>query len=91
MYLKYSFSFFLMIRIGFFGTPELSARVLQDFFNHPKFEVVFVVTGEDKPIGRHQILTENPVKELATANNLPILQPARIRGNTEFLETVTSY
>lgn len=80
-----------MVRIGFFGTPELSRRVLQDFLRCPEFEVVFVVTGEDKPIGRHQVLTANPVKELALEKGLPILQPARIRGNTELLETVASH
>ena len=36
-------------------------------------------------------MTANPVKKLAEENNLAILQPAKIRGNTEFLETVTSY
>lgn len=80
-----------MIRIGFFGTPALSARVLQDFLGASGFEVAFVVTGEDKPIGRHQTMTANPAKEVALANNLPVLQPARIRGNTEFLETIASY
>ena len=80
-----------MIRIGFFGTPALSARVLEDFLHSPDFEVVFVVTGEDKPIGRHQIMTANPVKTVALANHLPLLQPARIRGNVEFLEGIKSY
>jgi len=80
-----------MVRIGFFGTPELSRRVLEDFLRHGEFEVAFVVTGEDKPVGRHQVLTANPVKELALEKGLPILQPVRIRGNTELLETVASY
>lgn len=80
-----------MIRIGFFGTPILSARVLQDFLDSPEFEIAFVVTGEDKPIGRHQVLTANPVKELAIDHHFTILQPGRIRGNTEFLETVEVY
>ncbi|MDD5197374.1 MAG: methionyl-tRNA formyltransferase [Candidatus Gracilibacteria bacterium] len=80
-----------MIRIGFFGTPHLSARVLQDFLNSPQFKVDFVVTGEDKPIGRHQIITPNEVKNLALSQSIPVLQPARIRGNTEFLEEMQSY
>ncbi|OIP53936.1 methionyl-tRNA formyltransferase [Candidatus Gracilibacteria bacterium CG2_30_37_12] len=80
-----------MIRIGFFGTPHLSARVLQDFLNHPEFEVVFVVTGEDKPIGRHQIITPNEVKTLAQQKDIPILQPARIRENTVFFDEIRKY
>ncbi|EKD44704.1 MAG: hypothetical protein ACD_71C00035G0001, partial [uncultured bacterium (gcode 4)] len=80
-----------MIRIGFFWTPHLAARVLQDFLESSKFEVLFVVTGEDKPVWRHQILTMNPVKKLALEKSIPILQPARIRGNAEFLEEIRSY
>ncbi len=80
-----------MIRIGFFGTPALSARVLEDFLRSPDFEVAFVVTGEDKPIGRHQVLTANPVKEVALAKSLVLFQPARIRGNTEFLDAIKEY
>jgi len=64
---------------------------LQDFLNHPQFEVVFVVTGEDKPVGRHQTITPNEVKTLALTHSIPVLQPARIRGNTEFLGGIKSY
>ena len=53
--------------------------------------MVFVVTGEDKPIGRHQIITPNEVKTLALSQSISVLQPARIRGNTEFLEEMQSY
>lgn len=80
-----------MIRIGFFWTPHLSARVLQNFLSHPQFEVAFVVTGEDKPIGRHQIITPNEVKTLAMKENIPILQPVSIRENTVFLEEIKIY
>ena len=64
---------------------------MQNFLNHPDFEVVFVVTGEDKPIGRHQIITPNEVKILALKEHIPVLQPTRIRENTEFLEEIKTY
>lgn len=64
---------------------------MQDFLDHSQFEVSFVVTGEDKPIGRHQTITPNEVKTLALEHSIPILQPARIRGNAEFLEAIQSY
>lgn len=54
-------------------------------------EIVFVVTGEDKPIGRHQTMTANPIKTVALEKDIPCLQPARIRGNTEFFDTLRSY
>jgi len=80
-----------MLKIGFFGTPTLAAQVLRDFLGSPDMEVVFVVTGEDKPVGRHQILSANSVKLLAIENNIPCLQPAKIRGNVEFLDALRSY
>lgn len=64
---------------------------MQDFLNNPQFEVAFVVTGEDKPIGRHQIITPNEVKTLAINENIPVLQPARIRENILFLEEIKTY
>ena len=54
-------------------------------------EVVFVVTGEDKPVGRHQVITANEVKTLALKQGINVLQPAKIRGNTEFFDTIRSY
>ncbi|EKD29877.1 MAG: Methionyl-tRNA formyltransferase [uncultured bacterium (gcode 4)] len=80
-----------MLKIGFFGTPTLAAQVLRDFLGSPDMEVVFVVTGEDKPVGRHQVLTANNVKKLAIEHDIPCLQPAKIRGNTEFLDALRSY
>lgn len=53
------------MRIGFFGTPHLAARVLEDLLQSPDIEVAFVVTNPDKPFGRNQELKPTPVKELA--------------------------
>lgn len=80
-----------MLKIGFFGTPHLASQILRDFLGSPDMEVVFVVTGEDKPVGRHQVLTANSVKQLALEHDIPCLQPAKIRGNTEFLDALRSY
>lgn len=80
-----------MLKIGFFGTPHLASRVLRDFLDSPEVEVVFVVTGEDKKVGRHQVLSANSVKQLALEHDIPCLQPAKIRGNTEFLEALRLY
>ena len=79
------------MRIWFFGTPSLSASVLEDLISTPDIEVVFVVTNPDKPFGRDQVMRSSPVKELAIANNIPVLQPTKIRENTEFFDQLRSY
>ena len=50
------------------------------------FDVVAVVTQPDRPVGRQQIITSSPVKTLATQHGLKILQPEKIKNNSEFLE-----
>ncbi len=80
-----------MIRIWFFWTPSLATSVLRDILEYTGFEVVFVVTNPDKPFGREQIMKPSPVKELALTHNICILQPVKVRWNTEFLQEIASY
>jgi methionyl-tRNA formyltransferase len=54
-------------------------------------EVVFAVTNPDKPFGRGQVMRVSPVKELAIANSIPVLQPTRIRDNTDFFDQLRSF
>ena len=42
-------------------------------------EVLAVVTQPDRPRGRGQQVSPSPVKELALAWNLPVLQPQRLK------------
>jgi len=55
------------LKIAFFGTPDFSALFLEKLLvdNELSAEVVIVVTQPDKPVGRKQILTPTPVKEVA--------------------------
>jgi methionyl-tRNA formyltransferase len=80
-----------MLRIGFFGTPELSARVLEDIIATSDMEVVFVVTNPDKPFGRDQVLQSSPVKVLASSRDIPIFIPMKIRENKEFFDILRSF
>jgi methionyl-tRNA formyltransferase len=63
------------------GTPEFAENIFRLFYNalKDKFEIIAVITAEDKPVGRKQILALSPVKKWALENNLPILQPDKIR------------
>ena len=60
-------------RIIFMGTPEFAVPSLARLID-AGHEIVAVVTGPDKPRGRGQKLTPTPVKELALAHGLPLLQ-----------------
>lgn len=66
------------MRIVFLGTPDFATVVLESLIssNH---EVVAVVTQPDKLVGRKQILTESPVKQLAKSKGVKVLQYNKIR------------
>jgi methionyl-tRNA formyltransferase len=64
------------MNIVFFGTPELSAYVL-DKLCSSGFSVKAVVTQPDRKSGRGQQLTFPPVKEMAVKHGLKVLQSER--------------
>lgn len=77
------------LRIIFMGTPEFAVPSLQALLDHGE-EVVAVVCQPDKPKGRGRKLSPPPVKELAMATGIPVLQPTKVR-TPEFLEELRSY
>jgi len=71
------------------GTPEFAENIFCKFYDalKDKFEIIAVITAEDKPVGRKQILTPSPVKKWALENNLLVLQPDKIR-KPEWVERI---
>jgi methionyl-tRNA formyltransferase len=71
------------MRIVFFGTPQFAIPTLERLLTEPQFQVVGAVTQPDKNRGRGNKLSPSPIKELATAHQIPIWQPARIKKDPE--------
>jgi methionyl-tRNA formyltransferase len=68
------------MRIVFFGTPEFAAPPLLALIGEGH-EVAAVVTQPDRPRGRSRSTLEaSPVKAVALAESIPVLQPERPRG-----------
>ena len=76
-------------KVIFMGTPEFAVPGLKAIFNDPRFEIVCVVTQEDKPAGRKQELSAPAVKVAATELGLPVLQPRRLKNIAENLKLLT--
>jgi methionyl-tRNA formyltransferase len=74
------------LRIVYFGTPAFAVPALEVLLSsrHP---VVTVVSQPDRPKGRGQQLYPTPTHEVADANGIPVLQPARIRDEA-FLDSL---
>ena len=64
-------------KIIFFGTEEHSLGTLEALIEHG-MEIAAVITKPDAPSGRGHKLTQPPVKEFATAHNIPVWQPNKL-------------
>ena len=72
------------LRIIFMGTPEFAVASL-DALVKAGCSIVAVITSPDKPGGRGMQLQESAVKKYAVENNLPVIQPEKLK-NPLFLE-----
>lgn len=62
------------------GTPDIAAQCLEAILKEGRHEVCGVFTREDKPVGRRQVLTAPPAKQVALAYGLPVFQPKTLRS-----------
>lgn len=76
-------------RIIFMGTPEFAVASL-DALLKAEANIVAVITAPDKPGGRGMELQESAVKKYAVTNNIPVLQPEKLK-NEDFLKELKSY
>ncbi len=65
------------LRVVFMGTPVFAVPILEGLIKN--YQVVGVVSQPDKKIGRKQVLTPTPIKEVSALYNIPIFQPVNIR------------
>ena len=68
--------------ILFMGTPDIAAECLKALYA-AGHEICGVYTRRDKPVGRKQVLTAPPVKEVALEHGTPVFQPRTLRDGSE--------
>ena len=71
------------MKIVFMGTPDFAVGTLSALID-AKHDVAAVVTQTDKPSGRGMQMRFSPVKECAQKHGIRVLQPEKIKNNTEF-------
>ena len=77
-----------MIKVIFFGTPDIGINTLEHLNNSEDFEVVAVVTQPDKPAGRGNKIKMSPIKKYALDHNIPIFQPNSIRKEPDIIKAL---
>jgi methionyl-tRNA formyltransferase len=75
--------------IVFMGTPEFAVESLKAIIK-AGYPVKGVVTSQDKPSGRGLQLRSSPVKVFALENNIPVLQPLKLK-DPDFLEALRNW
>ena len=72
------------------GTPDFSIPSLKILLES-KHDVLAVVTASDKQRGRGRKISSTPVKKFAIENNIPVLQPEKLKNNPEFVEHLKKF
>lgn len=75
------------MNVVFYGTPDFAAPTLTRLLDSPH-RVAAVVTQPDRRRGRGQRIAPSPVKRLAAARQVPVLQPER-PGDAAFVAAVS--
>jgi len=66
-------------KIVYMGTPHYAREILATLLKAEDMDVRLVLTQPDRPVGRKKVLTPPPVKILAEAHQIKVLQPERLR------------
>ncbi|MBI6546584.1 MAG: methionyl-tRNA formyltransferase [Cyanobacteria bacterium NC_groundwater_1444_Ag_S-0.65um_54_12] len=74
-----------MARLVFMGTPAFAVPSMQALLA-AGHEIKLVVTQIDRPAGRGQQIQQSPIKRLAEALGLSLLQPGRLRREPEAIQ-----
>ena len=75
------------MKIVYAGTPQYAVAPLKALVENG-FDVIAVVTQEDRPVGRRARLTPPPVKQYAQERGIPVYQFHKIREHVEELRAI---
>lgn len=77
------------LRIVYMGTPDFAVESLRCLVEGG-YNVVGVITMPDKPAGRGHKIQYSPVKQYALDQNLPLLQPEKLKDEN-FVEALRTW
>jgi methionyl-tRNA formyltransferase len=79
------------MRLAFAGTPEFAAATLAALLEaEAGHEIALVLTQPDRPAGRGMRCVSSPVRQLALARGLEILQPVSLKQDAAARERITT-
>lgn len=78
------------MKIAFFWTPAFSAEILSWILKYDNVDTLLTVSQPDKPVWRKKEILPTPVKAVALENNIEVIQPQKLKENTEFFDKLKS-
>lgn len=78
------------MKLGYFGSPDLSAKLLAALLADERHQVLFVVSNPDKPRGRSGTARPTEVAELALERGLPLFRFPTLKG-AEAAESLAAF
>jgi methionyl-tRNA formyltransferase len=67
------------LRTIYFGTPIFAVAPLEILLQDKRYQIIAVVSQQDKPVGRQQIRTKSPVVLLAEEREIPVYTPSTVK------------
>jgi methionyl-tRNA formyltransferase len=55
------------------GSTQRTAQVAKTLLQDERFQILLIVTPQPRPLGRKQVLTQNPLHAFAEKNNVPVV------------------
>lgn len=77
------------MKIIFWGTPDFAVPSLKILLDN-NHQILAVVTAPDKERGRGQKVSFTPIKEFALKNNIPVLQPDKLKAE-DFIDSLKTF
>ncbi|MCF6764875.1 methionyl-tRNA formyltransferase [Thiotrichales bacterium 19S3-7] len=78
------------LSVVFAGTPEIAATVLSDLIHSDTVNITAALTQPDRASGRGKKVQESPVKTIAAANSINIIQPTSFKKEPQTIEMLKS-
>lgn len=72
-----------MLKIIYFGSPDISAKLLHALILEPQFQVCAVISNPDRPIGRSNQPRPTPVASQAIESNIPLFCYTSLKGEQQ--------
>lgn len=73
-------------KVVYFGSSEYGIATIEAILQDGRYELVGVVSQNDKPVGRKQIVTPTPVSAWALEHGVELLRPTSWKKDLEALE-----